>query len=360
MGNISYSQMKIRDTANSFRKLYYIYNDRDRDNVVGEQLLETANLLDKIIGLENKWEHFDKQNIIKIRKLLRQKGVLLEDIDVIRKANGRIELVITAKTLRNQCIQTLELAGFLGQFFACKLVPAAGSRMFIANQIEEYVMEESPDYYTMTGVEMRCKDGGRICGDSYSCINNSDGKTMVCICDGMGAGIDAAKTSEVVVEMLEEFFEAGFSEKTAAKLINAAMASNNEDNPFTLDVAVLDLYDGICNMVKFGAMASYIKKESAVETIKTYSMPAGVFDNIDPEVQSCKIGDGEYFIMVSDGVVDALPFYDKEQQMADIIDKIPTSNPKKMAEKIMDEVIFYLGNNLPDDMTIMVTGVWKS
>lgn len=360
MGNISYSQMKIRETANSFRKLYYIYNNRSKDNVVGEQLLETANLLDKILGLENKWEHFDRENAVKIKKLLRQNGIVLENIEVLRKANGRIELVVKARTMRSQCIQTLELARFLSQFFACKFVPATGSRMFVSNQIEEYVIEESPDYYTITGVEMRCKDGGRICGDSYSCINNSDGKTMVCICDGMGTGIDAAKTSEVVVEMVEEFFEAGFSEKTGAKLINAAMASCNEDNPFTLDVAVLDLYDGICNMVKFGAMASYLKKEDNVEIVKTYSMPAGVFDNIDPEVQSCHIGDDNYLVIVSDGVVDALPFYDKEQQMAAIIDKIPKGNPKKMAEKIMDEVIFYLGNNVPDDMTIIVTGVWKS
>ncbi len=360
MGNISYSQMKIRETANSFRKLYYIYNDKGRDNVVGEQLLETANLLEQILGLENKWESFDRENTIKIKKLLKQKGILLENIDVLRKANGRKGLVIKVKTLRSQCVQTIELAGFLGQFFACRFVPAAGCRMFVSNQLEEYVLEESPDYYTMTGVETRCKDGGRICGDSYSCINNNDGRTMVCICDGMGAGIEAAKTSGTVVEMMEEFFEAGFSEKTGAKLINSAMASHNEDNPFTLDAAVFDLYKGVCSVVKYGAMASYVKKETAVELVRTYSMPAGVFDNIDPEVQNVELADGDYFIMVSDGVVDALPFYDKEQQMAAIIDKIPKSSPKKMAERIMEEVIFYLGNELPDDMTVMVTGIWKS
>lgn len=360
MGNISYSQMKIRETANSFRKLYYIYNNKGRDNVVGEQLLETANILEQIIGLENKWENFDRENTVKIKKLLKQKGLLLESIEVLRKANGRKELVIKAKTLKNQCIQTLELAGFLGQFFACRFVPAPGSRMFVSNQLEEYVIEESPDYYTMTGVETRCKDGGRICGDSYSCINNNDGRTMVCICDGMGTGIEAARTSGMVVEMLEEFFEAGFSEKTGAKLINSAMASCNEDNPFTLDAAVFDLYDGTCNMVKYGAMASYIKKDTTVEIVKTYSMPAGVFDNIDPEVQSIVAEDGDYFIMISDGVADALPFYDKEQQIASIIEKIPKSNPGKMAERIMEEVIFYLGNTLPDDMTVMVTGIWKS
>lgn len=359
MGNISYTQMRIMETANSFRKLYYIYREKERDNVVGEQLLETANLLEEISGLEDKTEEIQKDMTAKIRKILKQNGISLDKLDIFRKKNGRIEIAVRARTIKNQCIQINDMAKFLSSFFAKDLTAAVGNRMFISNQWEEFVFEESPRYFTMTGVLALSKEKGKVSGDSYSCINNQGGRTQVCICDGMGTGLAAAKTSAMVVEMLEQFFEVGFSEKTGVRLVNSAMVTKTEDNPFTLDLAVFDLYDGKCNMVKFGAMPSFILNKNAVKIIKASSLPAGVFENAEPDMEEFDIHDGDYLIMVSDGIMDALPFYDKEQQMAKIIENIPKSSPKLMAERITEEILFYLGEEYKDDMTVLVTGFWK-
>lgn len=40
--------------------------------------------------------------------------------------------------------------------------------------------------------------------------------------DGMGSGMDACRESEIVVELLEQFMESGFSQEAAARMVNSA------------------------------------------------------------------------------------------------------------------------------------------
>ena len=76
-------------------------------------------------------------------------------------------------------------------------------------------------------------------------------------------------------------------------------------------------------------------------------------------MEEIELEDGDYVVMMTDGVVDALPFYDKELEMSRIIDRISRSSPKSMADRIRDEIMLYLGEEYKDDMTIIVTGIWK-
>ena len=355
----SFAQMRIMETASSFRKLYYIYRDKRDEHMLGEQMLETANVLEEILGINNENEELDSEVSLQIKKILKRNGIAMDYIRILRKRNGRLELLLRAHTLKNHCIKVEEMARFLEEYFKKPLVPSVGTRTYISSRGGEVMLEESPEFFTMTGVCAVGKDKSRISGDSYSCINNQGGKSLICICDGMGTGLDAARTSGMVVEMLEQFFEIGFSESTGVRLVNAAMAARSEDNPFALDMAVFDLYDGKYIMQKFGAMASYIKSGRKVKVIRPSSLPAGMFENARPDIASIDIADGDYVIMVSDGVMDALPFYDKELQMANIIENLPKCNPKLMAEILMEEVGKYMGDEFRDDMTIVVTGIWK-
>lgn len=44
-----------------------------------------------------------------------------------------------------------------------------------------------------------------------------------------------------------------------------------------------------------------------METISSTSLPAGVFHKLEPDCTSRKLYDGDMVIMVTDGVLDALP-----------------------------------------------------
>lgn len=356
MGNITYAQMRIVETANNFRKLCYIYED---GAVAKEQLLETARLLEDISGIERKYIEIDENHIQKLKKLFRQNGMVLAGLHLFSGKNGRVELETSLRTIKNTCIQSVQAGKIFSDFFGYNLIPASGSKRYITNQAEILIFETGPIYHTISGVSAVSKDKGKISGDTYTCMDNRDGNTYVCMCDGMGTGLEAAGISGTVIEMMEYFFDTGFSELVGIKLVNSAIVSRSEEKAFTLDLSIFDLHEGRCRMVKLGAMASYVIKRNGVKIVKSSSLPAGIFENVEPDVEEIELEDGDYVVMMTDGVVDALPFYDKELEMSRIIDRISRSSPKSMADRIRDEIMLYLGEEYKDDMTIIVTGIWK-
>ena len=95
----------------------------------------------------------------------------------------------------------------------------------------------------------------------------------MCLSDGMGSGMDACRESEIVVELLEQFLESGFSQETAARMVNSALVLNGREGMFsTVDICAVDLYTGICEFLKAGAAATFIRRDHWVEAISSESL----------------------------------------------------------------------------------------
>ena len=125
--------------------------------------------------------------------------------------------------------------------------------------------------------------------------------------DGMGSGEKACKDSEFVIDFMEKFLEAGFGKETAVQMINGALIAGGESqNMSTLDLCQMDLYTGVCEFIKIGSAPSYIKRENLVEQISARNLPLGVFYEIDMETVKRRLVDGDYVIMLSDVILDAL------------------------------------------------------
>lgn len=72
-----------------------------------------------------------------------------------------------------------------------------------------------------------------------------------------------------------------------------------------------------------------------------------------------KLYDGDYIIMISDGVVDAIIDEHPEQILTDMILHMPKQNPLKMAEYIIQEIEQDYGCYYQDDLTVLVCGIWN-
>ena len=107
----------------------------------------------------------------------------------------------------------------------------------------------------------------------------------------------------------------------------------------TLDVCLFDLYRGSCEFVKAGAAATFIKKKDKVEKIVSTTLPIGVIQNIEIDREVCDLESGDYVVMVTDGVLDALPAKEQEEQMIDIIQNTNIVNPTEFARSILSEVL---------------------
>ena len=174
----------------------------------------------------------------------------------------------------------------------------------------------------------------------------------------MGSGVLACSQSELVLDLFEQFLEAGFSRETAVRMINSSIVLQPDDLVFsTMDIASIDLYTGVCDFLKVGACASFLKKENGVECIRGLGIPAGVSSQISLEPIRLRMYDGNLLFLMTDGVIGALPEGQEEEIMKDLIWNLPQGTPAEMAERLMEQVKAY--GQAADDMTILVAGIWR-
>ena len=67
------------------------------------------------------------------------------------------------------------------------------------------------------------KAGNEVSGDSIINTRLKDGKYLVAISDGMGAGEKAKESSKQALKMLENLLMSGFDKETSLELINTSL-----------------------------------------------------------------------------------------------------------------------------------------
>ena len=296
----------------------------------------------------------------KLKGLFYKKGILLKKAYVYDNGEGRKEVYLTIRTRRKQCISNREAAQCLSDALGVSMMPSKEARNYVRNEYTNTCFVERTNFEVVYGVERYVGDYQQISGDSFSFLQREEGQFVASLSDGMGTGLNAYQESERVVDLLEQFLEAGFSKETAAKMINSALVLRDHGKTFsTIDISSIDLYSGVCEFLKIGAATSFIKRGNWVESITSTSLPVGVFQQTDFEKSCRKLYDGDMVVMVTDGVLDVLPTEHQEKIMKDIILEHQTNNPKELADYIISRVRQYKNGRFCDDMTVLVMGIWK-
>ena len=127
----------------------------------------------------------------------------------------------------------------------------------------------------------------------------------------------------------------------------------------TLDVCDMNLYTGECEFIKVGAACTYIKRGRLVDRLSSQSFPLGVFGQMEPEVMYRTLENGDYVIMLSDGVLDALSQGIGEEVLPEIIGRMDYSNPNEIANQILTYSLAQSKGQIRDDMTVLVLGAWE-
>lgn len=295
-----------------------------------------------------------------LKSCLRKRGILLKSVYVYDNADRRKEVYLTIRTKRKGTISNKEAAEALSGIMGTSMMPSREARAFVRNEYTNTCFVEKTNFEVIYGVERSVGDYQQISGDSFSFLHKEEGQFLASLSDGMGTGLNAYQESEKVVDLLEQFLEAGFSQETAVKMINSALVLRDQGKTFsTIDISSIDLYSGVCEFLKIGAATSFIRRGNWVEAITSTSLPAGIFQQTDFEKTCRKLYDGDMVIMVTDGVLDVLPAEHQESLMKDIILEHQTNNPKELADYILSRVRQYKSGRFCDDMTVLVVGIWK-
>ncbi len=225
----------------------------------------------------------------------------------------------------------------------------------------EIFLEEVYKYKIMFGVSMTKKENSNVSGDSYSTLNLPSGETMLAISDGMGSGKAASVDSSAAIDLFEEFIEAGFDKKLAIKLINSSLILKSSADSFTtLDACIIDLHKGYGQFIKIGASPSFIIRGTQVMKITSSSLPIGIINNIDTEIITKSLKDGDIIVMMSDGILEVIHSYEEQEKwITSVLKSFKGKNPKDIAYNIVKEATKMAKGAAKDDMTVVVGKIIK-
>ena len=220
---------------------------------------------------------------------------------------------------------------------------------------------EAEDLKLTTAVSRLPKFGSNVSGDSFSFMNNGNGKYILTLSDGMGSGHNAAVQSKATVDLLESFLESGFDKDMAINLVNSVLVlGSEEDVTCTIDMSIVDLFSGEVEFVKIGAAPTYIRREAKVDIIRSASLPAGILPGIDAELARRNAGSGDMIIMVTDGIIDSMAGEEAgDRQLMKHIQSIESLNPQEVADSILTQASSCCADKPCDDLTVLVAKIWK-
>lgn len=293
--------------------------------------------------------------------ILEEEGLQVLDIYQLENTDGKNILAIRVKCKKNTQCTSEELAGYLSVLLDMHLQPAAGMPFFIPQEYVTMYYEEEAKMMVLSGYAKAVKETEKVSGDNYSFFETNSGYYMAILSDGMGSGEKACADSEIVVDMAEKLMDAGFSIETTVHMINDALLAGAENtNMSTLDLCGVDLYEGMATFVKIGSACTYIKNGGIVEKLSSSSLPLGIFHKQDIELIKRPIHDGDYIVMLSDGIVDCISQEKGESFMEELIAELTFERPNEIANCIMKYVLNLSKGRIRDDMTVLVMGFWEN
>ncbi len=363
-GCCPYSDSIVEEAVGIFEKarLNLAWYNRLLENrgIIAEQLDAMAYIMEDCAREYRDVSQQEARLLSSVKYRLKERGIQVKQIHLYQRHNEKLSLQIKASSKWGNCVPIKELAKAASQGLKRDMVPGKYTRTLVGKEEVFLTFEEDTLFHVLQGVARLTKDHAQVSGDSFSFLELERGECVMALSDGMGSGINACKESEMVIELIEKFLESGFQKETAIRMMNSAMVIQGEDGIFsTVDLASMDLYTGTCEFYKIGAAAAFIKHGEEVECISSASLPAGIFHQIEIEKSSRQLEDGDFVVLLSDGVLDYLRVPMPEETMREILETIECNNPGQMAKQILERILLFTAGKVPDDMTVLVTGIWE-
>lgn len=328
--------------------------------VIAEQLDAMAYIMQDCAREERVLDAQEKRAVAEIRYRAKEHGIVIEDMHLIETVEGHLKLEATLRSRMGGCISVKTFLKAASHALEKKMRVTADARSFIAKEPASFLFYEDTEYRSVQGIARLKKDGAHISGDNFSFLELERGELLLGLSDGMGSGSTACKESEMVLDLVERFMEAGFSVETAIKMMNSAMVMKGENDLYsTVDLCKINLYSGMAQLYKIGAAATFIKRESEVECITSSTLPVGAEAQVEIETQEVQLRSGDFVVMVTDGVLEYLHVPKPEETMQEVIESIQTNNPGILAKRIMERVMLFTGGKVQDDMTVLCACIWE-
>jgi stage II sporulation protein E len=334
---------------------------QENKNLMADHLQEIAGIMTHVAEESRRFTPLGERRYKQIAHAMKEINLRLKDVYMMENEQGIVEISLQIRSNKSGNVVTVEEIGdVISVLLNKRLTASVNNPFFIDQEWKTFYYIEAPYFHVLTGTAMAIKESEKISGDNYAIFETEPSACSMVLSDGMGSGKKACRDSQMIVELMQKFMETGFKKEMAIQMINGVLLAGPEaGNMSTLDFCTVNLYTGFCELLKIGSAPTYIKRGHLVERISAGNLPLGIFNRPDMETGCRRLQDGDYIIMISDGVLDALSQGIGEDMMSEMISGTDLKNPKEIAGAMLNFCIRQSKGKVRDDMTVLVMGIWR-
>lgn len=337
--NINFNEFMIKDAAES--------RAQQIRSVVSDQFITTSNMLEDMASELELFERFDFAAAQQVSEILRNAGIQPIDVSCRTDRFDRMSIeIITAPvecTRLNKAELTNEISRVCDRTFQLPCVSTAKGKCRMQ-------MSERPLYRVQSGCAQHSCGNAQLCGDSWDCFSDGNGRQIAIISDGMGSGGRAAVDGAMASGIMTRLIKAGIGFDASLKIVNSALLVKSGDESLaTIDLAALDLFNGNVEFMKAGAPLSLLRKSGRAVIIDAPSLPIGILNDISFTKSLDNLSNGDLLVLVSDGALAA-----GDEWVCDAVEAWSGQVPQELAEEIVTQAITRRGDGHDDDITALV------
>ncbi|MBO4823628.1 MAG: SpoIIE family protein phosphatase [Clostridia bacterium] len=296
---------------------------------------------------------FDNERGEMVKEELLFRNIFAEDCLITKNTQNEyvVSVLVPRSDARNQRIEKVVSRVCGHKMIVDEIVDADTKGYAIVS------VRSAPRYSVMFGMAGVTKGVNQTSGDNFTFLRVTNEKTLMALCDGMGAGERAARASTLALSLVENFYKAGFPDEIIMYSVNQLLTFTGQDVFSALDMCVFDLATGDVDFVKVGAADGYIKRAREVEVVEAGSLPLGILDEIEPKITKAVLSAGDMVVLVSDGVLDV--FGGERVALAGFINNLDVITPQQLADQIIAKVTALSDGYPADDCTVTVAQLVK-
>ena len=216
--------------------------------------------------------------------------------------------------------------------------------------------KRSGEFYGVAAATIPCRSIG---GDFFDYVDLPDGALGLSLGDVSGKGPPAALMGAMIQGSLAALAHTNTGAAATVDAVNTALVRRDIQGRFaTLFYGIL-FSDGRLTYCNAGHNAPMVvRSDGTIERLEAGGMPTGMFDGVDFEEATVTLAPGEYIVIFSDGVSEAMDAeeeeYGDDRFIADL-GKMAVSDVEPRLQYVFESVkAFTAGAAQNDDVTAMV------
>lgn len=338
----------LKNYIDVFEPISVLETKTNYNEVCSEFCISANKLITKINETENR-PIINKELEIKLKKYLFSKKCRNITINNYYNNSNKQIIAISCKTDGNLTVPMIknELSKLSGMCFST-------ADENIENGVIRCSFEQTEKYKVECYALYKAKSGEKICGDNVGAFKSIDSEYTLILADGMGSGKDAYTKSRETINLLKKLLKSGVSIDKSLETANSSISILKDGIGFTtVDICSISLDTAVAEFVKCGAFTSFVMREKQLMTIVSGGFPIGLNENISYTSQTVQLLDGDYIIMMSDGVSNAV----EHLQTVLLLNEYDTL--EALTKELMDSAFNNTPYEFDDDMTVMTAKIVK-